>query len=273
MAGLASGVLTGRLLAVRQLLPEPGEVDPVVAHAAAHRPAPAHRPWVLANMVASVDGATALDGVSGGLSGPGDKEVFSALRAVADVILVAAGTARAEGYGPPRTGAERRAQRQARGQTPYPRLALVSRSLDFDPAAELFAAAPEPPIVFTVSGADPGRRQALAAVAEVVVLGADTGDDAPTDGGFAEAGVDLARALGELRTRGASMVLTEGGPDLLGQLVAGGLLDELDLTLAPKLVGGDSPRLAPGPAEAPTDLDLAHLWEAEGLLLARYVRR
>lgn len=267
--GAAAGVLTGRLLAVRQLLPEPGTVDPFAAHAAARRSAPAHRPWVLANMVASVDGATALDGVSGGLSGPGDKEVFSALRGVADVILVGAGTARTEGYGPPRTGAERRAERRARGQTPYPRLALVSRSLDLDPADELFAAAPEPPIIFTVSGADPARRQALTAVADVVALDAAAGDAT----GEAEAGVDLARALGELRTRGASVVLTEGGPNLLGQLVAGGLLDELDLTLAPKLVGGGSPRVAHGRAELTSNLDLAHLWEADGLLLARYVRR
>ncbi|CAN5890461.1 pyrimidine reductase family protein [soil metagenome] len=251
---------------MRQLLPEPGEVDPAVVHAAAFRPALAHRPWVLANMVASVDGATALDGVSGGLSGPGDKEVFSALRAVSDVIFVAAGTARTEGYGPPRTPADRRAEREARGQAPYPRLALVSRSLDLDPLAELFSAAPEPPIILTSATADRDRHRALSAVAEVVTVETD-----PPGG--EEAGVDLGRALGELGTRGVSVVLTEGGPALIGQLVAAGLLDELNLTLAPKLVGGTSARLASGPTEAPTELDLAHLWEAEGMLLCRYVRR
>ena len=79
---------------MRQLLPESAEVDPVAAHATAARPSPGHRPWVALNMVASVDGATAIDGVSGGLGGSGDTEVFRALRAIADVILVAAGTVR-----------------------------------------------------------------------------------------------------------------------------------------------------------------------------------
>ena len=84
-------------------------------------------------MVASVDGATAIDGVSGGLGGPADKQVFSAIRGVADVILAGAGTVRAERYGPPRTPPSIQAARRARGQAAKPRLAVVSRSLDLDP--------------------------------------------------------------------------------------------------------------------------------------------
>ncbi len=246
------------MLAVRQLLPEPAEIDPVAAHAAASRPAPADRPWVLVNMVASIDGATAVEGVSGGLGGPADKAVFSAIRAVADVILVAAGTARAEGYGPPRTTAPRRDERVARGQAPVPRLALVTRSLDLDPAA--FADATERPLVFTVDDAPADRRAALDRVAEVVTMG--------------DHDVDLAAALVDLRGRGAGVVLVEGGPGFNGQLVAAGLVNELDLSLAPLLVGGVSARLSHGALLGPPQaMDLAHLWDADDVLFARYVRR
>lgn len=248
------------MLTVRQLLPEPADIDPAAAHAAAQRPAPPSRPWVLINMVASVDGATALDGVSGGLGSPADKAVFSAIRAVADTILVAAGTARAESYGPPKTSAERRAERVNRGQSPYPRLALVSRSLDLDPAATMFSEAPERPLVFTVSNAPAPRRAALTEVAEVVNM----------DG--LDGGVDLAKMMAYLQDLGAHTVLAEGGPGLNGQLVAAGLVDELDLSLSPMLVGGDSARLAHGGRAKAEPLTLAHLWEADGLLFARYVR-
>lgn len=247
------------MLAVRQLLPEPAEVDPVTAHAVAHRPASGDRPWVLLNMVASVDGATALDGVSGGLGGPADKAVFGAIRAVADVIVVAAGTARDEGYGPPRTSAANQVARVARGQTPFPRLALVTRSLDLDPASTMFTEAPERPLVFTVAGASPERRAALDAVAEVVTVGRD--------------GVEPAALLADLHQRGHRTVLAEGGPSFNAQLVAAGLVDEVNVSVSPMLVGGTSARLAQGGAEHPTALTCAHLWEDDGLLFARYVRR
>lgn len=244
---------------VRQLLPEATEVDPAAAHAAARRPPPDGRPWVLMNMVASADGATAIDGISGGLGGPADREVFSAVRAVADVIVVAAGTARAESYGPPKTSANRRSEREARGQAPYPRLALVTRSLDLDPASTMFTAAAERPLIYTVDEAPSDRRMRLAAVAELVSVG--------------RADVDLVRLLTDLGSRDVGVVLLEGGPGLNGQFVAADLVDELDVSVAPKLVAGQSSRLAHGPAgDAPTDLDLAHLWEADGMLFARYVR-
>ncbi len=246
------------MLAVRQLLPTVAEVDPAQAHASYRRPAPSDRPWVLTNMIVSIDGATAVDGVSGGLGGPADKAVFSAIRAVADVILVAAGTARAEDYGPPRTPEPRRSERVARGQAPYPRLALVSRSLDLDPTAALFAEAPEPPLVFTTDDAPAERRERLAPVAEVIAVG--------------RGGVDLAEALALLRQRSVGVVLAEGGPGLNGQLVAAGLVDEANLSMAPLLVSGDSARWAHGAEPAsPAPLALTHLWEADGLLFSRYV--
>ena len=124
------------------------------------------------NMVTSADGATSVDGVSGGLSSPGDRQVFGAIRAVADVILVAAETVRREGYGPPKTTPAVAASRTARNQSPRPRLAVVSASLDLDFTAPVFDDRP-PPLLFTVD-APPAERLAQAeAVADVHRMGTD----------------------------------------------------------------------------------------------------
>ncbi len=195
------------------------------------RPMPAARPWVLVNMVASTDGATAVDGVSGSLGGEPDRVVFGAIRAVADVILVASGTVRAEGYHAPRTpDALLVAGPGRRGQAPHPRLAIVSGSLEMDRSSSVFVdARPEArPIVVTSARADPDRRAALARVADVVEAG--------------DAHVDLAGAVAALGARGAAVVLTEGGPSLLGQLAAADLIDELCLTTG---AGGGGRRLTP----------------------------
>jgi len=247
--------------AVRQLLPDPAEVDPFEAHAQAHRPSPPNRPWVLVNMVASIDGATAIDGVSGGLGGPADKEVFRAIRAVADVILVAGGTVRSEGYGPARPSAAVQADRVARGQQPVPRLAVVSGSLDLDPASPLFAESVEPPLIFTTTGDNShgGGTSALSAAAEIVPLGHPR--------------VDVDQLLADLHARGVRCVVAEGGPQLNGQLIAAGVVDEFNLTTSPMLVAGPSDRVAHGAAVAPEHLAIAHLWQADGLVFTRYVRR
>ena len=84
---------------MRQLFPEPvGSVEPLDVYR--DLPVVESRPAVRLNMISSVDGSTALDGRSGGLGGPADRKVFAALRSLADVVLVAAGTVRAENYGP-----------------------------------------------------------------------------------------------------------------------------------------------------------------------------
>ena len=138
---------------MRELFPLPAvDVDPVERYAADDRSRPeGDRPWVLANMIATVDGATAIDGRSGGLGGPADKLVFAAVRAVADVILVGAGTVRAESYGSPRTPP---------GKAAPPRLAIVTRSLDIDPAGRVFVEAPADrrPIIVTTERSDAVRR-------------------------------------------------------------------------------------------------------------------
>jgi riboflavin-specific deaminase-like protein len=246
---------------MQRIWPDPAPVDDVGALVAgAPRPTPADRPWLLVNMIASLDGAITVDERSAGLGRPADRAVFSALRAVADVVLAGAGTVRVEGYGPPRPSAATRAARRARGQADAPRLAIVSRSLELDPAAALFAEAEAPPYVLTCEAAPTAGRQALESVAEVVVAGGEA--------------VDLAAALAELHRRGASTVCCEGGPTLNGHLLAADLVDEWDLTVSPLLVGGgDAGRATTGPAlPTPLEAELSWLLAGDGLLLGRWLR-
>jgi riboflavin-specific deaminase-like protein len=253
--------VTGYGAAVRQVLPVPvDDVDPLDVYGAPSRPAPAGRPWVLVNMIESVDGATALAGRSGALGGPADKRVFAAVRSVADAVLVAAGTVRIEGYGPARPTAAVRERRAARGQAPVPTIAVVSRKLDLDPTTSLFTEAEVRTVVLTSESADADRRRALEAVADVEVCGADS--------------VEVPAALAVLQDRGAGVVLAEGGPSLNGQLVVAGVVDELCLTVSPLLAAGESARIAHGgdPSE-PLALGLAHVLEEDGLLFLRYERR
>jgi riboflavin biosynthesis pyrimidine reductase len=201
------------------------------------------------NVVTSVDGATAVGGVSGPLGSPADKAVFAALRAAADVVLAGAATVNAERYRPPRTPPVEQERRRARGQRAKPRLAVVSGSLSLDPDLELFTDPAERPIVLTTHDAPTDRRRRLEPVADVVAAG--TGR------------VDLAEALARLGEHG-SVVLCEGGSALNGQLIALDLVDEVNLTVAPALAAGTSPRLAADHDEVLHPLDLAHLWEADG---------
>jgi riboflavin-specific deaminase-like protein len=218
---------------------------------------PTDRPWVRANMVASLDGSAVRDGRSGGLSSEADKQVFAVLRALADIVLVGAGTARAEGYRAPRPKPESAKTRESLGLRPAPTMALVSRRLDLDPASDLFSGGGERTVVVTCESSDAPTRSRLAEVADVVVAGADR--------------VDLGAALDELAGRGLRRVLCEGGPTLLADLVDAGRLDELCLTMSPQVVGGDGPRIVNGPALAAT-FSLAHVLEEDGVLLSRYVR-
>ncbi|HEX6423802.1 MAG TPA: dihydrofolate reductase family protein [Acidimicrobiales bacterium] len=245
------------------LLPVPErDVDPIALYAADDRPAPAARPWVLANMIATADGS-AVDaaGRSGGIGGPADRAVFFALRGVADVILAGAATVVAEDYGPARPPPAIRRMRRERGQPEAPRIAVVTASLGIDPGRRLFrdAADDRRPIVLTVEGADPARRRALAAVADVHDAGVDR--------------VEWHRALSVLaEVTGARSVLCEGGPTTIGQLVADDLIDELCLTIAPSLVAGTGSRIAHGPIATDRRLALDRVLAADGHLFLRYLR-
>jgi riboflavin biosynthesis pyrimidine reductase len=251
-------------LTMRELWPSPADdVDPVAAFAADDRPVPADRPWVLTNMIASVDGAaTDSGGRSGGLGGPADRAVFMAIRGVADLVLAGVGTVLAEDYGPARLSPAVREQRVARGQDPVPRIAVVTASLRIEPGRRLFREAPADarPLILTAARADPDRRRALAEVAEVVEVGDDQ--------------VDWATALGVLRSAWeVRVLLCEGGPSTNARLVADDVLDEVCLTVAPWLIGDAASRIAQGPAEGRFDrMRLVRVLEADGYLFLRHVR-
>lgn len=220
------------------------------------RPCPPERPWVVVNFVAAPDGSVAIRGRVGSLSSPVDQQVFRLLRSVADVILVGAGTVRAEGYGPHEPSAEHRAARQGRGQQPAAVVAVVSASLRLDLQSALFRGGARATVI-APANADRATRTATAAVADLITAGADV--------------VDLRAALRQLRERGVQHVLCEGGPVLLAELLAGGLVDELCLTVAPLLVA-DPVRLLPaGSLLRPAALQLAHVLEADGQLFLRYL--
>jgi riboflavin biosynthesis pyrimidine reductase len=218
----------------------------------------AGRPWVRANMVTSLDGAARLDGLSEGLSSPGDKRIFGVLRALADVVLVGAQTVRAEGYRPAMARAEFAAERAARGQGPAPVIAVVSAGLDLDLTLPLFTSPLVPTIVVTADAAPAERLARVREVADVVVAG--------------EARVDVGRAVAALAGRGLPRILTEGGPRLLGQLAEGDHLDELCVTLAPLIASGDAPRIAHGAKSIAQRMELIGLLEEKGFLFARYAR-
>jgi riboflavin biosynthesis pyrimidine reductase len=200
----------------------------------APRPRPPGRPWLIANMVAGLDGSLAWNGTVGALSSEADRSLFLRLRGIADAVLVGAGTVRAEGYGPVKLPEARRAARIAAGRPAVPPLVVVSRSLDLDWSAPLWDASADPlPIVVTALSAPAAALSRARDHAEVLVAG--------------DGSVDLALAFGLLAERGMATVLTEGGPTLLDELVAAGLLDELCLTLTP-VFGGDPLTMAHRPA-------------------------
>ena len=209
---------------------------------------PGDSPSLRGGFVLTVDGGVAHDGSSRPLQTPADEAVFHALRAVADAVLVGAGTARTEEYGPVRPRPAGAAWRAARGRAARPPLVLVSRSLDLDPAGRPFAG----PCVVVTCEAAPGRDR----FPDVIVAGEDE--------------VDLPEAVRMLHARGLTRLLCEGGPSLLTAMLRADLVDELCLTSTPLLVG-TAPSLLTEPLEQPLGLDLRHLVDGgDGVLLARY---
>ena len=244
---------------MEQIFPSPvDDVDVIELFAMDTRDSSEPLPWVLSNMITSIDGAIEVDGVSGSLGGPADKAVFEAIRAVADVILVGAGTVIAEDYRRPQTSPEIQSARVERGQAPLPRIAIVSGSLSIAPDHRVFDPTARP-IVVTHAGSPVERRNVLAEVADVVVAG--------------DTSVDLPMALRELVNMGASTVLLEGGPTLNGAMAADGLLDEVFVSLAPRLVGGNARRMMVGTHnDVVSDMSLARVLHQDGFLFLRYLR-
>ncbi|KRC89935.1 deaminase [Terrabacter sp. Root85] len=215
--------------------------------------------WVRCNMVTSLDGAaTGADGRSGSINNDADHVVFEVLRALSHVVVVGAGTIRAEGY-PPLSVDDP--------------LVELRRHQGLPDALPLVAVSNRGHVPSTLSGCRDGR--ALMAVpASAPGLDSarrDLGEDNVLVCG--DESVDVAALVEALHRRGWDQVLTEGGPSLLGSFLAAGRLDELCFTIAPHVVGGEHPRPV-GPEGIPADLDLEVLVAQDATLMGRwYVRR
>jgi riboflavin biosynthesis pyrimidine reductase len=244
-------------------LPAPAELTFQEYLAAMAMPARADGSWVRSVFVSSVDGAaTGPDGRSGSLSTTNDATLFLHQRQLADVIVVGAGTARNEHYGPVKAKADAASARAERGQRPAPVLCLVSSRLDLDPADPIFTDSEERVVVATHSASDWSRVDEIGEVADVVRTPGEA--------------VDLTAALAVLAERGLHRVVCEGGPSLHGEMIRQGVIDELLLTVAPVLVGGGSaPRISAGPhpAAAARPMELVDLVrDDDGTLFQRWQR-
>jgi len=216
---------------------------------------PAGRPYVVANFIASVDGKATAEGRTAPLGDPGDRAAFHLLRTEVDAVLAGTRTMFIENYGPLAKDAHLSKLRVAAGRQPQPLGVIVSRTgtIPFD--IPLFA--------------DPASRVAIYAAtdidvpdcpAQVTVHPVGSGDAA------------LSEMLSSLRADyDVRSLLCEGGPSLFSALLVHGLIDELFLTFAPKVVGGDGMGITTGrPLDELDDVRLAGALEHEGTLFLHY---
>ncbi|MCR5976866.1 pyrimidine reductase family protein [Gordonia jinghuaiqii] len=217
---------------------------------------------VRTNMVMSIDGSVSFRGRVGPLSSATDRALFHALRALSDVVLVGAATARIENYGPVALSDELAALR-ARDRRPWatesPRMAIVSLSCSL-PERSLDLPPEQRPILITSASAD---TSAVRDKAEMIAVGED--------------GIDLPAAIEELRKRGLRRINCEGGPSLLNTLTEADLIDELCLTMAPQLTAEGDPATESAaavlsPLEAPRRFRLKHALVHDDDLFLRYMR-
>lgn len=216
-------------------------------------------PRTRVNFISSLDGAATHDGLSGGLNNAADKVVFDTLRMLSDVVVVGAGTIRAEGYGDIRLEPDAVAWRRSEGLVEQPAISIVSSNLDISPAHPIFETTGPRPMVITHAASPADRRTALAEVADVLVCG--------------EEAVDMPLMVHTLAAAGYPQILCEGGPHLFGALIEADCVDELCLTLSPALEGGPAGRIAQGGRQATRRMALLHTFAVEDMLFLRFERR
>lgn len=237
--------------------------DPELVELYRH-PAPEAGAWLRSNFVTSLDGSIqGPDGRSGSINTASDQHVFAMHRALADVVVVAGGTARSEGYRAVDLAPWQQAIRTAEGLAPLPTLVVVTRSGNVDPAIATPAEGTGGPVLVATTSGKPQATLAplREAGVEVLELGTDQ--------------VHLAALVDDLAGRGLPRLLCEGGPSLHRDLLAAGLVDEMSLTLAPVVVGGDGARTTSGDGLAETlgfTLQFALLGE-DGALFTSYRRQ
>lgn len=243
---------------MERLQPTEPLADPMSIYRSVDRSRPQGESWVLGHMVAGLDGTTAVRGRVGPLSTAPDQKLFRQMRELADVVLVGAETVRREGYAPIGLSPAAIERRVTAGRTPTPPVAVVSGSLDLDWQSSVFAGAPADArtLIVTSAAAEPEKLASAEQVADVVFAGQER--------------VEARLAVAALADRGFRVVVCEGGPTWLGELVAAQRVDELCLSIAP-LMGGDPLPVAVTPAGAGvTDFDLRHVLIDDGTLFLRY---
>jgi riboflavin-specific deaminase-like protein len=218
--------------------------------------APPGRPYLGVNMVSSLDGKATLDWRTKGLSSDVDRRLFHHLRTQADAVMVGAGTAREERYGRVTKNEDLRLKRTNEGLVPDALAVVVSGRLELPPDLPLLNE-PEQKVVIATGSAD--------------TLPGVTGQVE-----YARVGDDLPRLMAYLQeAHGVRSVLCEGGPTLNSFLFAAGLVDELFLTLNPKLIGGAAALTIVAGRELvePVEPELVSVAEAEGELYTRWRMR
>jgi riboflavin biosynthesis pyrimidine reductase len=215
-------------------------------------------PCVRANFISSLDGVATHNGLTKGLNNADDKKVFDLLRMLCDVVLLGAGTLRAEGYVDLRVERQAVGWRLEHGLSPHPTLAVVSGRLNISPEMAAFKRAPVRPIVFTHERSPLPKRRDLSRVADVMVCGAGP--------------LDPHAMRTYLIQRGLRQVLCEGGPHLLGTLVEADCIDELCLTLSPVIENGSAGRITAGAAQTTRRMQLRHTITVGDMLMLRYAR-
>ena len=213
---------------------------------------------VRANMIFSADGAAAFAGRAGPLSCPTDQQLLRILRGFADVVLVGAGTARAENYGPVQLTDAQRVRRHGEGRPAPPRVAVISRTGQLP--TRLFSNPEQPPILVTCAQAAARHHFSADQWGRLLVAGEDS--------------VDMARAVASLRAEGMHRILCEGGPTVLDELVEADAVAEICVTLAPKLAASQplGHRLQPSPLSAPVTMRLDHALVYDDYLFLKYHR-
>jgi riboflavin-specific deaminase-like protein len=247
--------IPGDTHAVRRLFPDEGETTVAEQLAELDLKPLAHpdRPYLILNFATTLDGRAAISGKSGAIGSDTDTEMLQRLRTRVDAVMIGAGTMRAERYGRIVSDPQLRAYRERTGLAHDPLAVIVSNRLELPWDAGLFTDGGGGVVVFTASDEKPPET----ATPVTIVRHPD--------------GVELDRALEWLLTeRGIRSVLCEGGPTLHGRLREDGLADELFLTIAPKIAGGEGPRILEGALPDIDLVELAWLLASESELFARY---
>jgi riboflavin biosynthesis pyrimidine reductase len=224
-------------------------------------PAPSDRAWLRSSFVMSLDGSVqGPDGRSGSINTPSDHMIFALHRCLTDAVLVGANTVRTEGYRAIDLQPWQLQLRQNEGLAPYPMLVIISASARIDPSIALPVEGDGGSVMMITTPGKPVDELEPLREAGITVIETP----GPT--------VDLAQVVDQLAGAGWPRLLCEGGPHLHHALLATGLVDEMSVTVAPVVVGGQGLRMTSGESlSAPSRFTLNRaIYAEDGALFTNY---